>query len=117
MDEWHGDTGDLSFMHQLQLDYYLMSRIALPNWRKQKQRTSSQSGHGMCQVRDEAGPPLILAGQDGLTCTIFCMAGKTLWQKHAADCRDTLLADRQHSLTFRGDLRQHWMHLPMHSQC
>ncbi len=30
--EWHGDTGDAAFMLQLQSDYQLERRIALPNW-------------------------------------------------------------------------------------
>ena len=30
--EWHGDTGDAAFAHQLQSDFALKQRIALPNW-------------------------------------------------------------------------------------
>ncbi len=30
--EWYGDTGDAAFMLQLQSDYQLKHRIALPNW-------------------------------------------------------------------------------------
>ena len=53
--EWYGDTGDAAFMHQLQSDFTLKQRIALPNWSDTahelsmwQRRESGTSYQGVC---------------------------------------------------------------------